>query len=150
MQAAAARVGAPLGHDFCVLSLSNRLKPWDVIAQRIHAAMSADLCLAIYNPVSSERRWQLAEALQIMLQYRAPHTPVALGRNLGKPNEQVTVTDLVGMDPASVDMQTILLIGSSTTKTFTMADGRTLVYTPRTYVAHDEHANTATNGVVTP
>jgi precorrin-2 C20-methyltransferase/precorrin-3B C17-methyltransferase len=150
MQAAAARVGAPLGHDFCVLSLSNRLKPWDVIAQRLAAAMSADLCLAIYNPVSSERKWQLAEAREIMLQHRAPHTPVVLGRNLGKANEQVTVTDLGSLDPASVDMQTILLIGSSTTRSFSMADGRTLVYTPRTYSTNQTPVNVTANGVVAP
>jgi len=150
MQAAAARVGAPLGHDFCVLSLSNRLKPWDVIVQRIRAALSADLCLALYNPVSSERRWQLAEAREIMLQHRAPETPVVLGRNLGKANEEVTVTELRRMDPASVDMQTIILVGSSTTRAFTMADGRTLVYTPRTYSAQPEPANATVNGVVAP
>ena len=150
MQAAAARVGAPLGHDFCVLSLSNRLKPWDVIVQRIKAAVGADLCLAIYNPVSSQRRWQLAEAREIVLQHRAPHTPVVLGRNLGKANEQVTVTDLGSMDPAAVDMQTVLLIGSSTTKAFTMADGRTLVYTPRTYSTSDATADATANGAIAP
>ncbi|WP_158792959.1 precorrin-2 C(20)-methyltransferase [Granulicella sp. L60] len=137
MQAAAARAGAPLGHDFCVLSLSNRLKPWEIITQRIRAAMSADLGLALYNPVSSERRWQLGEAREIMLQYRLPQTPVVLGYNLGKPNERVVITDLGSLDPATVDMQTILLIGSSTTKMFALADGRKLVYTPRTYGTAD-------------
>jgi precorrin-2 C20-methyltransferase / precorrin-3B C17-methyltransferase len=138
MQAAAARAGAPLGHDFCVLSLSNRLKPWDIILRRIRAAMEADLGLALYNPVSSERRWQLAEAREVMLQYRSSETPVVLGRNLGKANEAVTITNLGDMDLASVDMQTIILVGSSTTRTFTLADGRQLVYTPRSYGCSDE------------
>jgi precorrin-2 C20-methyltransferase / precorrin-3B C17-methyltransferase len=150
MQAAAARVGAPLGHDFCVLSLSNRLKPWEVIKQRISAAMSADLGLAIYNPVSSERRWQLAEAREIMLQYRLPQTPVVLGRNLGKTNERVVITSLEEMDLASVDMQTIILVGSSTTRVFSLSDGRQLVYTPRTYGSSDKEQDTFATGVATP
>jgi precorrin-2 C20-methyltransferase / precorrin-3B C17-methyltransferase len=149
MQAAAARVGAPLGHDFCVLSLSDRLKPWEVIKLRIEAAMSADLGLALYNPVSSERRWQLAEAREIMLQYRLPQTPVVLGRNLGKENEHVTITNLENLDPASVDMQTIVLVGSSTTRMFTLADGRQLVYTPRTYGASNDKENTVAIGITT-
>jgi precorrin-2 C20-methyltransferase/precorrin-3B C17-methyltransferase len=150
MQAAAARAGAPLGHDFCVLSLSNRLKPWEIITLRIKAAMSADLGLALYNPVSSERRWQLAEAREIMLQYRLPETPVVLGHNLGKANERVVITDLGSMDLTSVNMQTIVLVGSSTTKVFTLADGRQLVYTPRTYGTSDETKDLFASGVATP
>ena len=85
MQAAAAAIGAPLGHDFCVISLSDILKPWEVIEQRIAAAAGADLVMAFYNPISKQRIWQLARAIEILLQSRDPKTPVILGRNLGRP-----------------------------------------------------------------
>jgi precorrin-2 C20-methyltransferase / precorrin-3B C17-methyltransferase len=133
MQAAASRVGAPLGHDFCVLSLSDRLKPWDAIATRLHAVGSADFALAIYNPVSSERTWQLAEARSIIAEYRTPDTPVVLARAVGRPGESIRITDLGSLDPAIVDMQTVVLIGSSTTRSMGMSDGRRVVYTPRSY-----------------
>jgi precorrin-2 C20-methyltransferase/precorrin-3B C17-methyltransferase len=133
MQAAASRVGAPLGHDFCVLSLSDRLKPWEAIATRLHAVGSADFALAIYNPVSSERTWQLAEARSIIAGYRAPETPVVLARAVGRPGECIRITDLGSLDPAMVDMQTVVLVGSSTTRSIGMSDGRKVVYTPRSY-----------------
>lgn len=140
MQAAAARAGAPLGHDFCVLSLSDRLKPWAVIAARLEAAAAADLALALYNPVSSQRVWQLNEARAILLRHRAPHTPVVLARDLGGPGEAVTIADLAGFDASRVDMHTILLIGTSTTRSFEGADGRRFVYTPRSYAAREPSA----------
>jgi precorrin-2 C20-methyltransferase/precorrin-3B C17-methyltransferase len=133
MQAAASRVGAPLGHDFCVLSLSDRLKPWEIIAKRLHAAASADFALAIYNPVSSERRWQLAEAQAILAQHRAPETPVVLARSVSRPGERIVFTDLGSLDPSQVDMQTLVLVGSSTTRKLSLSNGRQLIYTPRTY-----------------
>ena len=133
MQAAASRVGAPLGHDFCVLSLSDRLKPWEMIAKRLHAAASADFALAIYNPVSSERRWQLAEAQAILMQHRAPETPVVLARSVGRSGEKVVFTDLGRLDTSQVDMQTLVLIGSSTTRKLFLSNGRQLIYTPRSY-----------------
>ena len=133
MQAAASRVGAPLGHDFCVLSLSDRLKPWEMIAKRLHAAASADLALAIYNPVSSERRWQLAEAQAILMQHRAPETPVVLARSVGRSGEKVVFTDLGRLDTSQVDMQTLVLVGSSTTRKLFLSNGRQLIYTPRSY-----------------
>jgi precorrin-3B C17-methyltransferase len=133
MQAAASRVGAPLGHDFCVLSLSDRLKPWEAIATRLHAVGSADFALAIYNPVSSERTWQLAEARSIIAAYRTPDTPVVLARAVGRPGECIRITDLGSLDPAMVDMQTVVLVGSSTTRSMGMSDGRKVVYTPRSY-----------------
>jgi precorrin-3B C17-methyltransferase len=133
MQVAASRVGAPLGHDFCVLSLSDRLKPWDIIAKRLHAAGSADFALAIYNPVSSERQWQLTEARSIIAQYRQPDTPVVLARAVGRSAESVRITDLESLDPTMVDMQTVVLIGSSTTRSIQMTNGRTVLYTPRSY-----------------
>ena len=133
MQAAAARVGAPLGHDFCVLSLSDRLKPWEVIAERLEAAARADLAFALYNPVSSERQWQLAEACTIVLRYRAPETAVVLARDVGGEAERVVVTDLAHVDPRQVDMRTIVLIGASTTRSIQRPDGSSFVYTPRSY-----------------
>jgi len=137
MQAAAARVGAPLGHDFCVLSLSDRLKPWAVIAARLDAAAGADLALALYNPVSSQRVWQLNEARSILLRHRAPGTPVILARDLGGADEHVTVTELGTFDAAAVDMRTIVLVGTSMTRTFESASGRRFAYTPRSYAQHD-------------
>lgn len=133
MQAAAARVGAPLGHDFCVLSLSDRLKPWEIIAKRLHAVGSADFALAIYNPVSTERKWQLTEACSIIAQYRGPDTPVVLARAVGRSSESVRITDLESLDPTIVDMQTVVLVGSSTTRSVQMTNGRTVLYTPRSY-----------------
>ena len=89
MQAAAAAIGAPLGHDFCAISLSDILKPWSAIEQRIAAAAEADFVIAFYNPVSKERTWQLAEARNILLRHRTPDTPVVLARNLGRPGQTV-------------------------------------------------------------
>jgi precorrin-2 C20-methyltransferase / precorrin-3B C17-methyltransferase len=133
MQAAASRVGAPLGHDFCVISLSDRLKPWEILVKRLEAAASADFAIAIYNPISSERRWQLAEARTIIAKHRGPETPVVLARSIGRPGERTIITDLEHFDPSLADMQTIVLIGSSTTRTIALSDSRKLIYTPRSY-----------------
>jgi precorrin-2 C20-methyltransferase/precorrin-3B C17-methyltransferase len=137
MQAAASRVGAPLGHDFCVLSLSDRLKPWAVIVQRLNAAAAADFAFALYNPISSERLWQLAEAKSIIAAHREPRTPVVLARSVGRADERIVITDLEHFDPSLADMQTVILIGSSTTRSIDLTDGRKLIYTPRTYAAPD-------------
>ncbi|GAA3210908.1 precorrin-2 C(20)-methyltransferase [Actinocorallia longicatena] len=133
-QAVASRVGAPLGHDFCILSLSDILKPWDVVAARITAAASADMVVALYNPASKSRLWQVDAARKLFLEHRAPTTPVVLGRDVGGPAEQVTVTTLADLDPTQVDMRTLLIIGSSTTRAL-HRHGRPLVYTPRRYPA---------------
>jgi cobalt-precorrin 5A hydrolase / precorrin-3B C17-methyltransferase len=133
MQAAAAQVGAPLGHDFCVMSLSDILKPWAVIEQRIIAAAQADFVLVFYNPVSRQRTWQLQRAKEIILQWRAPHTPVVIGRNLGRPGQGVTIKHLEQLTPADADMRTILIIGSHQTRTIQRSDGKLWVYTPRRY-----------------
>ena len=133
MQAAASRVGAPLGHDFCVISLSDRLKPWEMVAKRLEAAACADFAIAIYNPISSERLWQLSEARSIVSKHREPETPVILARSIGRSDERVIITNLEHFDPAKADMQTIVLIGSSTTREMTMQNGRKLIYTPRSY-----------------
>jgi len=131
--AVASRVGAPLGHDFCVLSLSDRLKPWPVVERRLAAAAAADFVLAIYNPASRTRTWQPARAREVLLQHRAPSTPVVVGRDVGGAAEHITVTTLAELDPASVDMRCLLIVGSSTTWCLTRGDGSRLVLTPRHY-----------------
>jgi precorrin-2 C20-methyltransferase/precorrin-3B C17-methyltransferase len=131
MQAAAARVGAPLGHDFAVISLSDQLKPWDAIERRLDAAGAADLALALYNPASKTRREQLDRAREVLLRHRAPETPVVVARAVGGADEAVTVTTLGALDTALVDMRTLVIVGSSTTRV--TAGGR--VYTPRRYPA---------------
>ncbi|MEU1663727.1 precorrin-2 C(20)-methyltransferase [Streptomyces sparsogenes] len=131
--AAAARAGAPLGHDYAVISLSDRLKPWEVIAERLRAAAAADLVLALYNPGSRSRIWQVGKARELLLEHRAPDTPVVLGRDVGGPGERIRVVRLADLDPAQVDMRTILLIGSSQTRTTRRADGTEVVWTPRRY-----------------
>jgi cobalt-precorrin 5A hydrolase / precorrin-3B C17-methyltransferase len=133
MQAAAAAIGAPLGHDFCAISLSDILKPWSAIEQRIAAAAKADFVIAFYNPVSKERTWQLAEARNILLRHRTPDTPVVLARNLGRPGQTVKVIKLDQLAPATADMRTIILVGSTKTRTIKRSDGGIWVYTPRRY-----------------
>ncbi|MEU7040974.1 precorrin-2 C(20)-methyltransferase [Streptomyces varsoviensis] len=131
--AAASRAGAPLGHDYAVVSLSDRLKPWEVIAERLRAAAAADLVLALYNPGSRSRVWQVGKARDLLLEHRSPETPVVLGRDVGGPEESVRVVRLADLDPAEVDMRTILLVGSSQTRTVRRGDGRQIVWTPRRY-----------------
>ena len=131
-QAVASRVGAPLGHDYAVISLSDRLKPWDIIAERLTAAARADLALAIYNPASKTRTWQVAAMQDLLLEYRDPNTPVVIGRDVAGPNESVRVVRLADLNPAEIDMRCMLIIGSSQTVWHTAADGDR-VFTPRTY-----------------
>jgi precorrin-2 C20-methyltransferase/precorrin-3B C17-methyltransferase len=131
-QAVASRAGAPLGHDYCVISLSDRLKPWQVIADRVAAAAAADLVLALYNPASRTRTWQVGAVRDLVLRHRAPDTPVVVGRNVGRPGEELSVTTLADLDAAAVDMNTLLIIGSSATLVFEQG-GRPTVFTPRHY-----------------
>jgi precorrin-2 C20-methyltransferase/precorrin-3B C17-methyltransferase len=131
--AVASRVGAPLGHDYCVLSLSDRLKPWPVIAARLRATAAADLALAIYNPASRTRTWQLRAARDLLLEHRAPDTPVVIGRDVGGAGERIAVHRLAELDPAEVDMRCLLLIGSSQTRIAERGDGGQVVFTPRRY-----------------
>jgi cobalt-precorrin 5A hydrolase/precorrin-3B C17-methyltransferase len=133
--ATAAQAGAPLGHDFCVMSLSDNLKPWDIIEKRLDLAAQADLALAFYNPISRSRPWQLGRALEIVAQHRDPQTPVVLGRDIGRPGQTLRVTTLGQLTPDQVDMRTMVLVGSSTTCTFPRPDGGVWVYTPRWYGA---------------
>ncbi|MEZ0366369.1 precorrin-2 C(20)-methyltransferase [Mycobacterium sp. pUA109] len=127
-QAVASRVGAPLGHDYAVISLSDRLKPWEVIAARLTAAAAADLVLAIYNPASKTRTWQVATMRDLLLEHRDPGTPVVIGRDVSGPGEDVRVVRLADLDPADVDMRCLLIVGSSQTQWY---DDR--VFTPRRY-----------------
>ncbi|PMX02875.1 precorrin-3B C(17)-methyltransferase [Pseudomonas sp. FW215-R2] len=131
--ATAAQAGAPLGHDFCVMSLSDNLKPWSIIEKRLDLAAEADLALAFYNPISRARPWQLGRALEIVAQHRTPQTPVVLGRDIGRPGQTLRVTTLGALTPDQVDMRTMVLIGSSTTCTFPRSEGGEWVYTPRWY-----------------
>ncbi|WP_328357279.1 precorrin-2 C(20)-methyltransferase [Mycobacterium sp. NBC_00419] len=127
-QAVASRVGAPLGHDYAVISLSDRLKPWDIISARLSAAAAADLVLAIYNPASKTRTWQVGAMRDLLLEHRDPGTPVVIGRDVAGPQESVQIVRLADLDQADVDMRCLLIIGSSQTQWY----GDT-VFTPRRY-----------------
>jgi len=140
MQVAAARLGAPLGHDFCAISLSDLLTPWPVIEQRLAAAAAGDFVVALYNPVSQRRRTQLAAARDILRKARAADTPVAIARNLGRAGEALRLTTLAALDPADVDMLSIVLIGSSSTRRVKRPDGGEWLYTPRGYESKSEAA----------
>ncbi len=133
-QAVASRVGAPLGHDYAVISLSDRLKPWDVIAKRLDAAAGADLVLAIYNPASKTRTWQIAAMRDLLLEHREPGTPVVIGRDVSGPRETVRVVRLADLDPAEVDMRCLLIVGSSQTQ-WHRTDSGDRVFTLRRYPA---------------
>lgn len=133
LQAAAARIGAPLGHDFCTISLSDLLTPWEHIQRRVKAAGEGDFVIAFYNPVSMKRRTQLAYARDQLLTYRPADTPVILATNLGRPGELVRVVPLGSLDVDEVDMLTVVVVGSSESRSVTTGDGKTWVYTPRGY-----------------
>ena len=116
VQAVAARAGAPIGGDFAVLSLSDRLKPWSVIEQRLRAVAQADLVLAVYNPASRSRTHQVVEAQKVLLEHKSPDTVVVVGRDVGRAEESLTVTTLAELDADSVDMKCLLIVGSSATR----------------------------------
>jgi precorrin-2 C20-methyltransferase / precorrin-3B C17-methyltransferase len=130
-QAVAARAGAPLGGDYAVISLSDRLKPWPVIEQRLRAIAEADLVLAIYNPASRTRREQIVRAREILLEFRPPETPVVVGRHVGRDGEDLTVTTLEALEPGGIDMSCLLIIGSRQTR---FSHGST-VWTSRSQLA---------------
>lgn len=136
MLAAAARVGAPLGHDFAALSLSDNLKPWEVVVKRLRAAAEADFVLALYNPISKARPWQLAAAFATLLEVRTPTTPVVLARAVGRPDERIAIVPLGEAAQHDADMATIVIVGSSTTRSIERGEGRPpFVLTPRSYEA---------------
>lgn len=128
VQAVAARLGAPIAHDFCCISLSDLLTPWELIERRVRAAGEADFVIAFYNPRSRERDWQLEQARRILLEERARHTPVAIARAVTRPDEQITLTTLGELDVQQVDMFSLVLVGNSQTRRL----GRWLA-TPRGY-----------------
>lgn len=130
-QAVAARAGAPLGGDYAVVSLSDRLKPWSVIERRLRAVAEADLVLAIYNPASRARREQIVRTRELLLELRTADTPVVIGRNVGRDGEDLTVTTLEALDPDSIDMSCLLIIGSSQTR---LGHGTT-VWTSRSHTS---------------
>jgi len=134
-QAVASIAGAPLGHDYVMMSLSDRLKPWEVIARRLAAAAEGDFAIAIYNPASQSRRQQLIDARDLLLACRDAATPVVIGRAVGTDEQQVTVTTLGELDPAQVDMRCLLIIGSSQSRVVRGASGTARVITPRRYPA---------------
>lgn len=131
--ATAAQAGAPLGHDFCAISLSDNLKPWDVIETRLRHAAQADLVMAFYNPISRARPWQLDRALDVVRAHRAAETVVVLGRDIGRPGATLTTTTLGALRSDQVDMRTMVIVGSSTTRRFAIGNAREWVYTPRWY-----------------
>ncbi|MEU1900742.1 precorrin-2 C(20)-methyltransferase [Nocardiopsis dassonvillei] len=127
VQAVAARAGAPVGGDFAVMSLSDRLKPWEVVERRLRAVAEADLALAVYNPASRSRTEQIVTARRILLEHRKPDTVVVVGRDVGREGESLTVTTLSELDPAAVDMRCLLIVGASGTR----VTGAGRVWTPR-------------------
>jgi cobalt-precorrin 5A hydrolase/precorrin-3B C17-methyltransferase len=140
LQAASARAGALIGHDFCAISLSDLLTPREVILARLESAAQGDFVAALYNPRSARRTDLLTAAKAIFLRYRPATTPVLVARNLGRPDEAMSVVTLENFDPASVDMLTVVLVGASTSRAFSRGDGLTVAYTPRGYAKKAEAA----------
>lgn len=133
--AAAARLGAPLGHDFCVLSLSDNLKPFDVVLARLAAAASAGFVIALYNAASRARPWQLGAALDALRPILPGTTPVALATAISRADERIEVSTLSAVDPARADMRTLVLIGSAATRRIERDGAAPWLYTPRFHVA---------------
>ncbi|PTB20062.1 precorrin-3B C(17)-methyltransferase [Trinickia symbiotica] len=133
--ATAAVAGAPLGHDFCVLSLSDNLKPWSIIEKRLRHAAEADLVMAFYNPISRARPWQLDKALEIVREYRKAETRVVLGRDVGRAGASLVTTTLGALRSDRVDMRTMVIVGSSTTRGIPGGPHGEWIYTPRWYEA---------------
>jgi precorrin-3B C17-methyltransferase len=135
MQAAAARLGAPLGHDFCAISLSDNLKTWDVVVRRLNAAADGDFVIALYNPASKARPRQIFDAFDLLRRRKAGATPVAFARAIGRADEAIMLTDLESADPGVADMRTLIIVGSSETRFVARGDARPWLLTPRTYGA---------------
>ncbi|GGK55367.1 precorrin-3B C(17)-methyltransferase [Salinarimonas ramus] len=136
MLAAAARLGAPLGGDFCALSLSDNLKPWDVVERRLRLALEADFAVCLYNPISKARPWQLGRAFEIVREVRAPEHLVALARAVGRPDEGLAIRSVAQVRAEEADMATLVIIGASTTRLIPRpGDARPWMLTPRSYGA---------------
>ena len=137
-QAAAAKAGAMIGHDFCCISLSDLLTPWEAIEKRVKAAAESDFVISFYNPRSLKRRDQLERAFKILGAHRPADTPVIIASNLGRSEEKVRIVAFKDFNPDDVDMLTLVMVGSSQSKSFTRGDGRTYAYTPRGYAKKRE------------
>jgi cobalt-precorrin 5A hydrolase/precorrin-3B C17-methyltransferase len=137
-QAAAAKAGAMIGHDFCCISLSDLLTPWEAIEKRVNAAAEGDFVISFYNPRSLKRRDQLERAFAILKNHRPPDTPVIIASNLGRAEENVRIVNFKDFNPDDVDMLTLVMVGSSQSKSFARGDGRTYAYTPRGYARKRE------------
>ena len=131
MLAVAARIGAPLGHDFCTISLSDNLKPWEIIEKRLRMVAEAGLVIALYNPISKARPWQLGKAFEILRGVLPAQTPVIFGRAAGRPDERMLVMPLGEAEAERADMATCVVIGSPETRIIARPDQPDLVYTPR-------------------
>jgi precorrin-3B C17-methyltransferase len=131
MLAVAARAGAPLGHDFCALSLSDNLKPWELIERRLNAAAGAGFVIALYNPVSRARPWQLAKAFALLARHLPDDTPVIVGRAIGRPDESLTIATLASAGSVASDMASLIIVGSRETRLIARPGLGPLVYTPR-------------------
>jgi precorrin-3B C17-methyltransferase len=131
MHAVAARAGAPLGHDFCAISLSDNLKPWEVVLKRLDAAAEAGFVVALYNPVSRARPWQLGDALARLDRNLPAATPVIFGRAVGRDEESITITTLAEAPGVAADMATLVIVGSAETRLIPREGLAPLVYTPR-------------------
>jgi precorrin-3B C17-methyltransferase len=135
LQAVAARLGAPLGHDFCAISLSDNLKPWPVVVRRLRAATDGDFVIALFNPASKARPEQIHTAFALLREWRTPSIPVAFARAVGRPDERIVLTTIGAADPAIADMSTLVLIGSSETRFVERPGGPPWLLTPRSYGA---------------
>lgn len=135
MQAAAARLGAPLGHDFCAISLSDNLKPWAIVERRLRAACEGDFAIALYNPASRARPTRITQAFDLLRRLKARATPVAFARAVGRADEALTLTTLGEADPGLADMATLIVVGSSETRFIARDGGRKWMLTPRAYGA---------------
>jgi precorrin-3B C17-methyltransferase len=134
MFAAAACIGAPLGHDFCAISMSDNLKPWEVVARRLTAAASAGFVIALYNPSSRARAWQLAAAFDLLRAILPASTQVAFATAVSLPQQQIAITTLGEADPTRADMRTLVLIGSTMTRRIDRPDAPPWLYSPRWHV----------------
>jgi precorrin-3B C17-methyltransferase len=126
--AAAARLGAPLGHDFCAISLSDNLKPWETVLTRLRAAATAGFVITLYNPLSRARPWQLGAAFDLLRDLLPADTPVAFATAISRPDERVSLATIATADPAAADMRTLVLVGTAATRRI---DGTAWIYTPR-------------------
>jgi precorrin-3B C17-methyltransferase len=131
MFAAAARIGAPLGHDFCAINLSDNLKPWELIERRLRLAAQADFVIALYNPLSKARAWQLGRALELLREELPETVPVVFASAVSDAKEAIETVTLRDARAERADMRTLVLIGSSRTKLIERGNGRPFVYTPR-------------------